>query len=748
MNTRPLSKLLVSRPRLVLLVLTIITALVGVQIQNIYMVNNLTSYLPDDNPGIQLWNQIEEEFDLTTSIIVFVQAPDIRDYEVLNEMDRVIQRVNIYELDAGKNDGISRVQSITELIRLENSAPWLPGGLGGQGINEVPDDDTLIARYLARSSLAGVKGVLYDDSFTSAAMIFSIYDADQSEETMASIKQAIDVEARYSEMSITGMTALQEAVKTMTLQYMALVLPIAVALISSVVFFFQRSFRAIIIVLLPLAYALILTFGFLGVVLPEMTILSIAVVALLIGLGVDYSIHILNRYSEERMLGDKVEIVDRTLRLTGKAVLLSTITTLIGFGSLMVSSMPPITYFGFSCAVGIVFCFITAILMVPCLAIILKFERKGEQGTLKAAGRAVTQNKYRVIFVAAFISILSFVVLPSIETDVNYYDMVPEGMEEFEVLEEYASSFGGGTNYNLILIETNPQGLTYPETIDAIYNLQEEIKTTGASVNSIVGTIKEVNDVLTRNEIIERLAEIADAQEIVFDMVAENGLVDEQYSKTVLMVTMPVGLSTIQITEIIEEINAMSKNASIPHGGQIYPITGTDSINADLNMILTDEQTRSMIVSLLLVLAALILIFGSSKWGILTMVPVAFVLAWEPSFLMALNIELSVVTISIASIMIGIGIDYSIHVSQRIREEMDEGKTKREAIEEAIDKTGTTLIEAAMTTVFGTLSIMFVPISAIREFAILILVMVLASLVASVFLSPVFISLGWVKKGD
>ncbi len=748
MNTRPLAKLLVSRPRMVLIVLTILTALVGVQIQNIYMVNNLISYLPDDNPGIQLWNQIEDEFDLVTSIIVYVKAPDIRDYEVLNEMDRVIQRVNIYDLDSGQKDGISRVQSITELIREENSASWLPGGLGGQGVDEIPDDDTLIARYLARTSLSGVRGVLYDDSFTSAAIIFSVYDSEQSEEIMASIQEAIDVEARYSEMAITGMTALQEAVRTMTLQYMALILPIAVGLISAIVFFFQRSVRAIIIVLLPLAYALILTFGFLGVVLPEMTILSIAVVALLIGLGVDYSIHILNRFSEERMLGDKIEIVDRTLRMTGKAVLLSTVTTLIGFGSLMVSSMPPITYFGFSCAVGIVFCFITAILMVPCLAIILKFERKGEQGTLKAAGRAVTQNKYRVIFVAAFISILSLVVLPTIETDVNYYDMIPEGMQEFEVLEEYAASFGGGTNYNLILVETNAQGLTYPETIDAIYELQEEIKTTGASVNSIITTVKEVNDVLTRNVIIERLGEIADASDIVFDMVAENGLVDDQYSKTVLMVTLPVGLSTIKITEIIEQINGISENTSIPHGGRIYPITGTDAINADLNQILTEEQTRSMIVSLLLVLAALILIFGSSKWGILTMIPVAFVLAWEPSFLMSLNIELSVVTISIASIMIGIGIDYSIHVSQRIREEMDEGKTKREAIEEAIDKTGMSLIEAALTTVFGTLSIIFVPISAIQEFAILILVMVLASLVASVFLSPVFISLGWVKKGD
>ncbi|MDG6219133.1 MAG: MMPL family transporter, partial [Candidatus Thermoplasmatota archaeon] len=147
-------------------------------------------------------------------------------------------------------------------------------------------------------------------------------------------------------------------------------------------------------------------------------------------------------------------------------------------------------------------------------------------------------------------------------------------------------------------------------------------------------------------------------------------------------------------------------------------------------------QTQSMIIAILLVLSALIYIFKSSLYGFLTMIPVAFVLMWEPGFLVGFDIPLNVITISIASIMIGIGIDYGVHITQRVREEMDNGLSKEKATKIAIERTGLSLTEAALTTVAGIGAMFFVNIPALQEFAVVIIVMTVLSCAGAVLILP------------
>ena len=153
MISRAFAKILVKRPKTVLLVFTIFTAIIGSQIQNVYMVSDLTEYLPDDHLSIILWNQINEEFQIGSTIVIYVEADDIRDPYVLREMDRVSNKINTYGLDKGEKDGIFSVRSIASLIKDENAKPYVPGGLGGTGTFEIPEDRNLISRYIARRQI-------------------------------------------------------------------------------------------------------------------------------------------------------------------------------------------------------------------------------------------------------------------------------------------------------------------------------------------------------------------------------------------------------------------------------------------------------------------------------------------------------------------------------------------------------------------------------------------------------------------
>jgi predicted RND superfamily exporter protein len=314
-----------------------------------------------------------------------------------------------------------------------------------------------------------------------------------------------------------------------------------------------------------------------------------------------------------------------------------------------------------------------------------------------------------------------------------------------EALFEYSERFGGGGNFNAFLVETAPGGLEDPTVINAIYDMQIKMRTTGASVSSIADTLKEINDILDRNIIIEKFANLTDADNIIFDKIAKQGIVNKDHSKTLILVSIPVGKSVSEIEELVIQLNDIALTTNLPQNGQISELTGQDAVYVAVNAKLFDEQTSSLMISLILVLAVLILLFKSSVYGFLTIIPVCFVIMWEPGFLVATGISLSPITIVIASIMIGIGIDYGVHITYRVREEISKGYSKMDAAKIAIEKTGLSLMEAALTTTFGMSSIFFLGIASLSEFVIVIIFMVGVSYIAAALLLPMFYDNRFIK---
>ena len=95
--------------------------------------------------------------------------------------------------------------------------------------------------------------------------------------------------------------------------------------------------------------------------------------------------------------------------------------------------------------------------------------------------------------------------------------------------------------------------------------------------------------------------------------------------------------------------------------------------------------------------------------------------------------------------MIGIGIDYGVHITHRFREELSRGLSKIDATRTAIEKTGLSLVEAALTTIFGMSSILFVGIDALSEFVFIIVFMTAMSCIAAALLLPVFLDSRFTK---
>ena len=741
MNIKPIAKILANRPKTVLLIFTIITILIGSQVTNLYMQSDLTQYLPKDDPTIKLLMQVYDEFQIGATIIILVETDDIRNPDVLKEMDAVVSNDDIdkYPNDDGQQDGIVSIQSLATYIKEENF-------YRGLGEYKIPDNEDLIYTFMSRLIIEKLKGTLYKNDYKLGVIVIQLADNANYEEILLKTKSSVERRGNDdTQMSVTGSIAIQRAIREETFYYLKIVLPISVILVAAVLFIFHRSIKGLFIGFLPLMYAVILTFGIQGIIQPEMNLLSIAIVALLLGLGIDYSIYLTNRYAEEHAIKDKVERVEKTLSKTGKAVFLCAFTTIIGFGSLMTSSMPPMVTFGFGCALGIGFAFISASILVPCLCIILKFEKHEENHKWKRFAHVIVDYRKRFFVLACFLAVLSVIMIPQIKTDVNYFAMAPQGIPEIDALYKYSGNLGGSTNFNALVIETESQGLTYPEVIDAMYNLEVEIRNAGASAYSIADELKEINQILNRSAIINKLAELAKIDKILFDKIAETGLINSDYSKTLIVVRVSAGKSISETEILVDQINSIASRASIPHGGKLSKLIGQDVITVEINKQLMGSQASSMIVALLLVLACLIIGFNSTVIGFLALIPVLVVLAWEPGALVTLNIPLSVINITVASIMIGTGIDYSIQTTQRVREEMEKGSSKIDAVKTSIETSGLSIIGAAATTIVALLSTFLVPISTLHQFSIIIISLISFSFFASISIIPTILTSRFIK---
>ena len=151
-------------------------------------------------------------------------------------------------------------------------------------------------------------------------------------------------------------------------QTTSIAMTVLAALIILSIFFWITEGRPVLgfIAVGPIVLVLLWVLGTMALLGIPYNMITALITALSIGIGVDYTIHIIHRYKEEfERIGDPEAAVRRTLRTTGSALLGSALTTALGFGVLTLSSLPPFQQFGIVTAITISYALIAAIVVVP-----------------------------------------------------------------------------------------------------------------------------------------------------------------------------------------------------------------------------------------------------------------------------------------------------------------------------------------------------------------------------------------------
>ncbi|WP_262180291.1 efflux RND transporter permease subunit [Haloarcula laminariae] len=374
-----------------LLVTLVVTAGAGVYATDISTSFSQDDFLPpEDNPD---WieslpepfapseytvtgttNFLEERFTTTQGggVTVYVEGPMRQD----DALEQIYRAGDDPPESFVREDGRAKSSSIVTVVRdRAERDPQFRALVSRNDHNDngVPDDDLgEIYDYLLSSSSRDAALNYITEDYRSARITYEV-EADAGDGEVTS--DARDVADRFRfEATATGSTVVFQAVSDVIFE--SAIVSLAIALSGTAVFLVfiywviegRASLGLVNIVPVVVTVALLAgTMRYLGIPLNAITG---TMLALTIGLGVDYSVHVVHRFADEHHHHDLVTALDRTVRGTGGALLGSMLTTVFGIGVLALAVFPAIGQFGILTALSIIYAFFTSLLVLPSVLVL------------------------------------------------------------------------------------------------------------------------------------------------------------------------------------------------------------------------------------------------------------------------------------------------------------------------------------------------------------------------------------------
>lgn len=582
--------------------------------------------------------------------------------------------------------------------------------------------------------------------------------------------------------------------------------PIAFLLMLVVLAFAYRDPLDVALGLLGVVMVLVWTFGYMGWADITFNQLFVAVPVLLMGLSIDYAIHLFMRYREERGggvrdAGDAAGVepsMRSALSGVGAALALVTLTTAVGFLSNLVSGVAPIRQFGVVSAVGIVAAFVVFAGFVPALKVELDaaLEARGFDRSRRALGAgggrlttilavpvaAARVAPWGVIALAGLLTLGAVAGAATVDTSFEQDDLLVEqtpGWADELPASVQPSNYTVQRNldyveesnfiYDGTLTQLLVRGdVTDDETLERVKRSMDRANQTEValvlpdknpgtrSVLTVMWAVAEddrsFNRTLTRadtdgNRVPDRnLQTVYDAFYEAAPEVAPTVLYREDGAYRAIRVKVPVDGAAGERT-----ITRQIRNATAPvQGDGLRTVaTGQPVKNQAVATQLLDTVSRSLAVTLAVVLALLALAYrrtvGSASLGVITLIPVLLAVTWIVGTMSLLGVPFNVMTAVITSFTIGIGVDYSIHVTERYTSELERLGDPAEALRAAVVGTGGALLGSAVTDIAGVGVLVFAILVPLQQFGLITALTIAYSLIASVAVLPALLVV-WTER--
>ncbi|NPV58158.1 MAG: RND family transporter [Actinobacteria bacterium] len=534
------------------------------------------------------------------------------------------------------------------------------------------------------------------------------------------------------------------------------------------------TFQRLTDVVLPLAVIVLSTiwiYGLMGWVGYPFTVISAIIGPLVLGISLGNVVYMMGRFYEEFGIeGRPREAAYRSVITVGVAVFLACITTVFGFTSFLLSDFDILREFGIMSGVGIAVCFLFSVTFLPAL-MIMREERRQRRGYTaprgveifspsnnrridRGLGGLASLSQHRpgaVVVVYGFIVLICVMGAFRLTTTPDLRALAPQDIPSLQAQYLQESIFGG-VQQDVILLTGD---VMEPRALAAMIKFQEKISATpyfsengSSSLGELLRDYRvemgkagpedgpEAALPATKAEAEETLAELESL------MGSQDGKLVSGDHRAALISIFSEGAKSNR--EMMDKDRILTEAAEEAFGATAlsWRVGGITPLTADMLGNLVPTQVWTAVLALCLSALVLVLIFRSLTFGLATLSVLVAGIAVELGFLSLMGWTLDMMTVLISSLIIGMGIDYGIHITHRFIEEYEPGEVSvADALRSCVTRVGKPLLASAVSTAGAFLVVSFSRMAPIRRFSLVTALSLLASLAASLLVLPSIITL-------
>ena len=728
---------------------------------NTKMETDLDEYMPKDHPAFVYSDKAESWFNIKDGIIIALENKNgIFNTKTLDTLKKLTKRFQ--KFDEIDKDDVTSLYTADNIIGTEDGmdvkAFYKKAPKSAKKINKlkqnVLNNEMVFGRLVSYdTTVTVIIAEIGDDVFTQ-----DFYDK--------ILKTAKASETDDIKIYVAGRPIVEGTLALLAPADMKKMVPIVILVIFIVLFITLRSLKGTFITLGVVFISTIWAFGLMATVGIPIYAVSTMIPVMLIAIGVADGVHLyshLQVFINHNPKATKLGATKDMLKYLWKPVVMTSVTTAVGFISLLTSQVYPVKYFGIFTAFGVMAAMVFSLVFLPAGIMIFglpkakpidkKEDKKGHSHSKLANNFAgwVIKHKFVSIFSSLAIVVLSLIGMQEIWINSSFLEKFEKNSEIVLTDNFINKHFGGTSTLNLILdAEGKKDAFKEPAVLKLVDKMQKDVDE----------ELQVVGNTFSLADYICRMNKVMNADKEEFNTIPSNQNLIAQYLLLYEMSGDPENLNKVvdydyekaNVTFQLKSDNSKAMNATLDIINKYKP--AFKKLGVDMNYagsgykalvfsdLILEGQIRSLIMSLIIILVLISLMFKNIKIGIIASVPIIITGLISFGVMGFLGIPLNTTTALLSSIAIGIGIDYAVHFLEQYRYNAKHSQDKLKTAQLTMAHSGRAIIYNAIVVIAGFLVLMFSVFPPNRELGALVSLNMFTSFVGTLTIMLVLLYMG------
>jgi predicted RND superfamily exporter protein len=736
LNLTKFSKNVLANKWLIIVLVCLGTLFFGNELKKLQIDADIVKSLPDDDVDARLLKKIGENFGSNNMGVIILETENI--YQ-----PSVIEHIQLITDTLSEISGISSVSSLTNIINIKGSDYGIEIG---KLVDEYELPKTALEFEKLRNNILNnpmYKGSIVSEDETASLIVFNIENEANVNLIAREVIEKTTALKISEKLYYIGSPMLVTYISDLMRKDLTTLLPIAFLVIAIILLLSFRSVSGVILPLLIAVVSIVWSLGsmaFLGI---KMSMISNNIPIIILAIGSAYTIHVINRVNKVRLEEQHSDTIKTALVYVFIPIMLAALTTIIGFISFIFGSyLDMIVDFGIFTALGTLFACLLSIFFVPAILSVLNFKNKTSKAPkddsfitnylLQPLHQLIAKKPKTVLLIWLLLIGFSVANLFSIRRSVDIQEYFkrdnPTRLAEQIMVEKF-----GGTKPIFVYFKGNMQSPAVLKKMLETSAYMEESPEVYTSM-SIAKLIDEINYNFTNSrtfpqeiEQIEQLWFLLDGNEVLPRFVNEElteGIIISKFKS-------PDNKSKIEFAKYMNRFIAENSTEEC----QIQ-ITGMPFVDITMDQSLINSQFGSIAIAIFFVIVLVGGILRSLKSGFFAAIPIIATIILLFGFMGLTGISLNIATVLVASVALGIGIDYAIHIISHFKTSFKKNNDVYAAVQESILVSGKAIIINVVSVSAGFLVLVFSDMVPLQYFGLLIALSMVSSCLGALTLLP------------